>query len=228
MPTINLVPTIYYNALQYGADSTGATDSTSAIQAAITAAQNAGGGTIYFPSGTYLISSTLSIIHDNVRLLGSGRTSVLQAAASFSATPMIWVQGPGGAGNFRFGAGVADLRLVNTAGSTSAIGIQFDSTYWARIHRVDVEGIYANNIYLNGISGAFGAYTSVRDCHLGNVPSGALSGGIGILTSNHEFNVIDSCVLNWFKNTGGFRIKIQKGTQTQNNLTAGWNSTEKS
>lgn len=44
------------NVLDYGADSTGATDSTLAIQAAINA-----GEAVFFPVGSYLISSTISI-----------------------------------------------------------------------------------------------------------------------------------------------------------------------
>jgi len=203
----------------YGADPTGVNDSTVAIQAAITAAQAAGGGVIFFPAGTYSISSTLSVTADNIQFLGVGRSSIIQTKATFTASPMIWYQGPGGAGNFRFGAQIVSLRLINTVGSTAAIGIQLDSTYYARIHRVDVTGVYANNIYLNGIATAFGAYTSIRDCNLGPGPGGATSGGIGILTNNHEFNVIDSNVINWFSVAGGYGIKMANGSTVISNNT---------
>jgi parallel beta-helix repeat protein len=52
----------------FGADPTGATDSTIAIQNAI---ESVTSGTIYFPEGTYLISSTIWI-HSNIRLKGAG------------------------------------------------------------------------------------------------------------------------------------------------------------
>lgn len=42
----------------YNADKTGTNDCTSAIQSAINAAVTAGGGTIYFPAGTYLMSAS--------------------------------------------------------------------------------------------------------------------------------------------------------------------------
>ncbi|HEX5789557.1 MAG TPA: InlB B-repeat-containing protein, partial [Luteolibacter sp.] len=65
----------------YGADSTGATDSTVAIQNAITAAGDAGGGVVYLPAGTYRISPQganaycLRISKSNVVLRGAGATS---------------------------------------------------------------------------------------------------------------------------------------------------------
>jgi hypothetical protein len=48
-----------YNVLTYGADNTGNSNSTTAIQAAINACDAGGGGTVYFPKGTYLLSDTV-------------------------------------------------------------------------------------------------------------------------------------------------------------------------
>src|SRR6185503_10386739 len=50
-----------FNVLGYGAKGDGATDDTTAIQAAITACQNAGGGTVYLPTGKYLVSAPLAV-----------------------------------------------------------------------------------------------------------------------------------------------------------------------
>lgn len=62
---------------QYSADPTGTNDSTTAIQNAITAAQNLSnggskGGVVYFPAGKYKISSALSITSESITLLGDG------------------------------------------------------------------------------------------------------------------------------------------------------------
>lgn len=60
------VPMIGVNVLAYGADPTGAADSTSAFNNAI-GALPAGGGTVWVPIGTYKINSTINI--------GNGTTS---------------------------------------------------------------------------------------------------------------------------------------------------------
>jgi len=50
----------YVNVKSYGAIGDGTTDDTTAINAAITAAGT--DGTVFFPKGTYLVSSTLQML----------------------------------------------------------------------------------------------------------------------------------------------------------------------
>nr|MDA8319057.1 glycosyl hydrolase family 28-related protein [Actinomycetota bacterium] len=50
-----------YNVRDFGARGDGTTDDTAAIQAAVNAAVAAAGGIVYFPPGTYPISSTITI-----------------------------------------------------------------------------------------------------------------------------------------------------------------------
>jgi hypothetical protein len=54
----------------YGAVGDGSTDDTAAINAAITAA-TASGGTVFFPAGTYRVTSLITVQHD-VNLVGAG------------------------------------------------------------------------------------------------------------------------------------------------------------
>jgi hypothetical protein len=62
------------NVLDYGADSTGATDSTSAIQTALNAAAALNGCILFFPRGTYTCANTLSLpsIVVGLSLVGEG------------------------------------------------------------------------------------------------------------------------------------------------------------
>jgi polygalacturonase len=55
----------------YTADNSGVVDSTSTIQAAIDACASSGGGIVFFPPGTYKVSSTIKL-KLNVILVGSG------------------------------------------------------------------------------------------------------------------------------------------------------------
>ena len=59
------------NVKSYGAKGDGVTDDTSTIQLAINAAKTAGGGTVYFPYGTYITSGTLAVNSHNIFLVGS-------------------------------------------------------------------------------------------------------------------------------------------------------------
>jgi hypothetical protein len=63
-------PTIDVTA--YGATGDGITDDIDAIDAAIEAADNTPGSTVYFPAGTYMISHVIRDIPDDTRLRGAG------------------------------------------------------------------------------------------------------------------------------------------------------------
>lgn len=216
MGFVTLVPSMYYNVMQYGAKGDGSTDDTAAIQAAINAAQTAGGGTVFFPAGTYKISTTLTVTHDNIQLFGAGRGSQIVASSTFPAAQMLWVEGKG-TSTPRYGFRAEDL-LFSCMVATGVTGLQIDSTYWACLTRVDIEGVYAVNVYLNG-TGVFGAYTSFRDCHIGPVPGGPGSGGIGVLTSSHEWSYFSGCTINWFSLSGGIGIKFQNGNNVVDGTT---------
>ncbi len=61
-----------FDVTTYGADTTGASDATTAIQSAIDAAQTAGGGVVRLPSGLYRCDGTLAVTSSNMVLQGAG------------------------------------------------------------------------------------------------------------------------------------------------------------
>jgi polygalacturonase len=65
-----------FNVKDYGATGNGSSNDTSAINNAITAANNAGGGTVRFPSGTYKSSNSIHMKSNVTVQLDSGATIV--------------------------------------------------------------------------------------------------------------------------------------------------------
>ncbi|MEI6287165.1 MAG: right-handed parallel beta-helix repeat-containing protein [Bacillota bacterium] len=62
------------NVLDFGATGNGSTDDTTAIQLAITSLASSG-GQLFFPQGTYKITSTLNLVN-NVRYIAQGNTTL--------------------------------------------------------------------------------------------------------------------------------------------------------
>jgi len=67
----------------FGAIGDGLTDDTAAIQAAFDAISATGGiRTVYFPSGTYLISGVINLNKNNIMVRGEGESSVIQVKSA--------------------------------------------------------------------------------------------------------------------------------------------------
>jgi hypothetical protein len=71
----------YFNVRSFGAVGDGVTNDAAAIQAAINALP-AGGGIVYFPPGTYKVSTKISLPDKSVILSGSGFGSVIKLGTS--------------------------------------------------------------------------------------------------------------------------------------------------
>jgi hypothetical protein len=143
----------WVNVVSYGADPTGASDSTSAIQNAVNALP-ATGGVVYLPAGTYLVSSTVTCTTVPAYFVGDG---VWATTLQFSGTgdcvriydPTTYSSRTRYAGGFcgitidgkNAGAGSAglhvgdllqyelDLTAANFTGSGS-IGVHLDNAYF--------------------------------------------------------------------------------------------------
>lgn len=71
----SLTPDFTVDVVEAGADNTGGSDATAAVQAAIDTVSDAGGGVVYFPAGLYRLDGTLSITASRVVLRGAGPDS---------------------------------------------------------------------------------------------------------------------------------------------------------
>jgi hypothetical protein len=80
----------WYNVLDYGAKGDGTTDDTAAIQAAIDACAANGGGTVYFPPGTYKITNTITV-KKKVNLVGDHSSDTFtEVSGEIAVTKLVW------------------------------------------------------------------------------------------------------------------------------------------
>lgn len=86
-----------YNVRDFGARGDGHTDDTAAVALAAQAIGVAGGGVLYFPPGTYIISSPI-LLPSGTMVLGDGLASIIKAIPGAH-----WVPGPGGSSDYIVG-----------------------------------------------------------------------------------------------------------------------------
>lgn len=127
----------YVTPQDYGAVGDGVTDDTAAVQAAINAVQTAGGGTVFFPQGTYLCTPTaipaLSVTGNGVRLLGVSReASMLKkngngVLLSFSGPST----DPTGATHVKYGT-VQNLGINGNSKTGSCLQLYYNDNFCVR------------------------------------------------------------------------------------------------
>jgi hypothetical protein len=115
-----------FNVLDYGADKTGAANSRTAINAAITACNAAGGGTVYFPPGRYLVEggSVQNLTGQYVAIKGESANSSIIVNGNAAAPAMVVGTSSGvyGNGPFYYGNEVSNLSFIGKAGVTGLTG----------------------------------------------------------------------------------------------------------
>lgn len=108
------------NILDYGADPTGVSDSTTAIQNCIDSNPL---GEIFFPEGTYKITDSLTLAGGAQNLIGEGQRSILLASGFISDQPMIINHGTTGAR--RSNQVIQGLQLFTANGNGVGLSLEF-------------------------------------------------------------------------------------------------------
>ena len=133
------------SVLDFGADPTGVSDSTTAIQAAITACQSSGAA-LYIPTGTYKITSSLSIT-SKIKIYGDGnQRSILSLNTSSSSTFAISVNMPDN--GILIGLDIGFLAITGNAGSASGGGIYLNTTL---VNSVITQSVL-HDLYIKNVS----------------------------------------------------------------------------
>jgi hypothetical protein len=141
-----------YDIRQYGARCDARTDDTLALQRAIAAAQQAGGGIVQVPIGTCLVKGVLRITRGNVGIKGEGRGSrLLFANGSRDGIDI------GGQPSQIYGDAISDIYL-DASGKTGGVTVSMKNVAEGRLTDVVIDhawaGFYAqqtNSIDLDGV-----------------------------------------------------------------------------
>lgn len=171
-----------FNVLDYGADPTGVADSAAAIQAAITAASasvaGSTGAVVYFPTGTYLISTTITL-PNRVGLQGAnGRGTTIKPHSSFASQYMFHASN---GTSSMFASWIRDMFIDGRGKNMDAI---VWSQAWQETCGMDRVLIYFDGttnqgfLYTDGYGGA--ALLKFRDIEIFSDSSYAISKGIQI------------------------------------------------
>lgn len=154
---------------QYGAAGDGKADDTAAIQAAIDAAP-AGGGTILFPPGTYLVAPTQTrciAIRSNLRFAGTGEQSVIKIADHAGDWQRLFSPRDLGARveNVSFEDLSFDANIGNNPEAT--INEKQEQTYQTFIHITAGNNLHVRRCRFNPYAGVWAiSFTgkTIRDC----------------------------------------------------------------
>jgi hypothetical protein len=153
------------SVLDFGADPTGSTDSTTAIQNAIDYAQSKNGGIILFPWGTYKISSQINITKSNVMLQGYGANGIHDGGTGASpATTIVWYGGVYAGSMFSF-------YTVQSASNAKINGVGLSNMY------LDCSGTCSGGINIISINnGRFDHINILHPTYAGVVITNYLAG----------------------------------------------------
>lgn len=170
----------------FGATGNGSTDDTLAIQRAINYLASIGGGTAKFPTGTYKISSKLTISSNSIFLSGEGRQSSIIAPVAMAQDFILFSGCSQG--------GVNNLGIIPTGAQTGATtGIRIKNCHNVVVDQFLLSGNSRNGIIVEGGASSYLCTISnfeISGCALSGIEvgAGALAQGVWILDG-----IVSSC-----------------------------------
>ena len=218
----------------FGAVGDGTTNDTAAINAAIVYVGSNGGGAVYAPRGTYMVSSTtdaIKINYDNVRLYGDGiGSTIFKNLASSTGTVIHAYKGtyPGGLTplnnviieNLTVDGNQANI--THNATDTYQNGINFDYPSDCIVHQCEVKNVVFQGIVMQGSGDGLSKNCKIYACDVsacGEYGIGVEGGMWKTIVSNntvHDLITVPEIA------GGGIGIYVGQVSQTgQSNLVIG-------
>ena len=227
-----------FNVQNFGAKGDGITDDTAAIQSAIDAAAAAGGGQVYMPTGTYIVSGGEEpsdgclMLKSNVYLYGDGMGETTVKVADGSDTKITGViRSAYGEETHDFGVSnlTIDGNRDNTTGkidgwfngyipgeagydsnvTLDSVEIKDCSGYGFDPHEQTVNMVIKNSVsHGNGLDGFVADFLSDSTFE-NNVAYDNDRHGFNVVTSTHDFTLTNNVAYN----NGGNGIVVQRGSE---------------
>jgi hypothetical protein len=201
---------IYINVKDYGATGNGSTDDTAGIQAAINAANTAGGGTVYIPPGIYVVATSVPLRPlSNVKIQGSGEASVLTTAA-ITGTGVNIFQGINSPSSVLTDVEICDLKIDGSHVTASSYNSsQGKGIFLEYCERLKIHGVYMYGTWTSGFGTDFLVDSEIDRCVADTCGRGWASGdvggngfGIGSGYYANESWVISNCIAKNIGNNG--------------------------
>jgi hypothetical protein len=180
----------FVSVKDFGATGDGTTDDTSDIQAAIDAVSAAGGGELWFPSGTYI--ATGLVLKDNVVLRGA-------ESGYKAATTAVRIKSPSSGGividtpaTAITGAGVIGINVYGYGSTVAGKGIRFRDVDFGIIRNCMVQNFADEGILVDSTSIAC-RFENIRlqNCLLDRTQAAKI-GVVDISGTDHYFNDVEA------------------------------------
>lgn len=196
----------YITPQDFGAVGNGTNDDTAAIQAALNAV-SANGSTVFFPTGTYKITATLTASVTGTEIQGNGWGSQIQFDGNTVTTAL------NASGNIRLH--IRDIRISNTNASHLGTALDLSQTNGGVTERVLIDGGGGSGVApLRGIflNAATCLDNTIRNCRINY--GGATSFGINISGSSNSTTIQDVRLVPQGDNSASSAIYVTNSTNT--------------
>lgn len=203
---------LWFNVRDYGAVGDGNTDDTSAIQSAIDAAVSAqasvGGATVFFPHGSYLVSSTLTVRASNVNIMGMGSAGDSNKAGASAGSGTLITP------SASFADGTYVLDITSTSSTTPLSGNQIKNIRIGKVATLSntVHGLHwgayrsvVEDVFIDSMSGYGAVYEGKTGWNLYETKTSRLqvrtcgSDGLRLNSGSTDMH-FDMCVIHGNKN----------------------------
>ncbi|WP_321921704.1 beta strand repeat-containing protein [Burkholderia sp. BCC1998] len=199
------------SAVDFGADPTGAADSTTAINNAITAVSSAG-GTVYLPNGTFKITASIVLPNTNasVNLIGNGLGTKIVNSSGTSFDMITWAN-PGAGNLIQTYAIVGNFQISQSGatGTSAEINTQYASSL--TLQNILLAGIAATG---DGIKITGNGATASHDIHIQGISGTSTTGNsvIHMTSTSNDIKVSNVIYEGQFLVNYGFLLDSGLGT----------------